>query len=84
MKKEDIIQALTDAGIEAPEGATNKELMELLPSAKQLAEKEAAEKEAADLQQENEDFELLYESVVEGMAAASGPAAPEADEEDEG
>ena len=38
----------------------------------------------ADLQQENEDFELLYESVVEGMAAASGPAAPEADEEDEG
>jgi len=61
-----------------------KENFELDPKHVFKMAKTMYDRSFADLQQENEDFELLYESVVEGMAAASGPAAPEADEEDEG
>ena len=63
---------------------TIKENFELDPKHIRKMAKTMYDRSFADLQQENEDFELLYESVVEGMAASQGPAAPEADEADEG
>ena len=63
---------------------TIKENFELDPKHIRKMAKTMYDRSFADLQQENEDFELLYESVVEGMAATQGPAAPVAEDEDEG
>ena len=61
-----------------------KETFELDPKYIRKMAKTMYDRSFADLQKENEDFELLYESVVEGMNAAQGPAAPTADDADEG
>lgn len=61
-----------------------KENFDLEPKHIRKMAKTMYDRSFADLQQENEDFELLYESVVEGMAASQGPAAPvAADDADE-
>lgn len=63
--------------------ATIKEKFEMEPKLTRKMAKTMYDRSFDTLQQENQEFEDLYETIVEGMVAAQGPAAPIADDSDE-